>query len=146
MATQHATDEAAIRQQVDNLIDGIRARDLDGLKPLYATDIVSFDVQPPLQHVGAEAKMKNWVDVFTIYEEPHYEVHDLTITVDGDVAFAHSLNRLSGRLTNGTTASGFWVRFTACFRKLDGKWLIAHDHVSLPLDFESGKALMDLEP
>ena len=33
-----------------------------------------------------------------------------------------------------------------CFRKIGGKWLIAHDQISVPLDIESGKALLDLNP
>jgi ketosteroid isomerase-like protein len=41
---------------------------------------------------------------------------------------------------------GYWVRSTTCFRKIDGRWLIAHDQVSVPLDLESGRALLNLEP
>jgi ketosteroid isomerase-like protein len=146
MATQHASDEADIRQRIDKLVEAIRTMDLEGLKSIYAPHIVSFDVNPPLQHVGAEAKWKNWVEAFTVFQRPlGYEIRDLTITLDGDVAFAHSLNRLSGTLKNGNR-SGFWVRATTCFRKIDGNWLIAHDHVSVPLDPESGRALLDLEP
>ena len=32
--------------------------DLECVKPIYAPGIVSFDFVPPLQHVGAEAKLK----------------------------------------------------------------------------------------
>jgi ketosteroid isomerase-like protein len=108
--------------------------------------MVSFDVAPPLRHVGAEAKLRNWVEAFTTFQHPlGYEVRDLTITVGGDVAFAHSLNRLSGTLKNGNMG-GSWVRATYCFRKIDGNWLIAHDHVSVPMDPASGRALLNLEP
>jgi hypothetical protein len=31
-------------------------------------------------------------------------------------------------------------------RKIDGNWLIVHDHVSVPIDRQSGKALLNLEP
>jgi ketosteroid isomerase-like protein len=146
MAAQHAVDEAGIRQRIDNLVEAIRAMDLEGVKSIYAPDIVSFDVQPPLQHVGAEAKWKNWVDAFTAFQRPlGFEIRDLTITLDGDVAFGHSFNRLSGTLKNGNR-SGFWVRATYCFRKIDGNWLVAHDHASVPLDAETGRAVLDLEP
>ena len=139
-------DEADIRQRIDKLVEAVRAMDLEGVKPIYAADIVSFDIVPPLQHLGAEAKWKNWVDVFTAYQRPlGYEIRDLTITVGGDVAFGHSLNRISGTLKNGNKG-GYWVRWTTCFRKIDGNWLIAHDQVSVPLDVESGRALLNLEP
>ncbi len=146
MNTQHATDEAEIRARLDRLVAAIQAMDLERVKSIYASDAVSFDVQPPLQVVGREAKSRNWADVFTAFQRPlDYEIRDLTIAVDGDLAFLHSLNRLTGTLRNGKR-SGFWVRATACFRRIDGNWLIAHDHVSVPFDVESGRGLVDLEP
>jgi uncharacterized protein (TIGR02246 family) len=146
MVAQHTVDEADIRQRIDKVVEAVRAMDLEAVKSIYAPDIVSFDIVPPLQHVGAEEKWKNWVDVFTAYQHPlGYEIRELTITLGDDVAFGHSLNRISGTLKNGSR-SDFWVRWTACFRKIDGNWLIAHDHVSVPLDVGSGRALLNLEP
>ncbi len=46
----------------------------------------------------------------------------------------------------GLRGIGPWVRYTAGFRKIDGNWLIAHDQVSVPADFGSGRALLNLEP
>ncbi|UXA04790.1 nuclear transport factor 2 family protein [Mycobacterium sp. SMC-2] len=146
-ATEHPTDEADIRQRIDELAGALRAHDLDAVMSIYAPDVVSFDVEPPLQHVGAEAKRKNWERVFALYERPlGYEIRDLVVTVGEDVAFAHSLNRLSGTLMSGTATTGFWVRATTCFRKVNGRWFIAHDHVSVPLDLTTGGGLLNLEP
>ena len=74
-----------------------------------------------------------------------YEIRDLTITVGDEVAFAHSFNRLSGTL-EGVNKLGPWVRYTGGFRKIRGAWLIAHDHVSAPVDFANGRVLLNLEP
>lgn len=128
------------------IVQAIRAMDLEGVKPIYVPEIVSFDIVPPLQHVGAAAKWKNWADVFTAYRRPlGHEIRGLTIAVGDDVAFGHSLNRISGTLQNGNS-SDYWVRWTACFRKIDGNWLIVHDQVSVPVDVHSGMALRNLEP
>src|SRR5262249_46638156 len=127
MPAQREEDEAEIRRQVDKIVAGIRAKDLEGLKRLDATDVVSFDVEPPLQHVGVEAKLKNWAKAFTFFRDVDYEVRDLTVTVGDDVAFGHAFGRLSGTLTDGTATSGMWVRSTFCFRRLDRAWLIVHD-------------------
>jgi ketosteroid isomerase-like protein len=146
MATRHALDEADIRQRIDTLVEAVRAMDLEGVKPIYAPDLVSFDIVPPLQHLGAQAKWKNWADVFTAYQRPlGYEIRDLTITVGDDVAFGRSLNRISGTLKNGSK-SNYWVRWTTGLRKIHGNWLIVHDQVSVPLDVTSGQALRNLEP
>jgi ketosteroid isomerase-like protein len=146
MATQPAIDEADIRQRIDTLLVALRAMDLEGVMSIYAPDLVSFDLGPPLRHVGANPKRKNWVDAFAMIQPPlGYEMRDLTITVGDDVAVGHSLNRISGTLPNGDRIK-FWLRWTACLRKIEGTWLIAHDHVSVPVDVASGRALFDLEP
>jgi ketosteroid isomerase-like protein len=138
-------DEAQIRHRIDTLVEAVRAQDLDTVKTVFAPEVVSFDIVPPLRHLGAEAKCRNWADVFAAYETLDYEARDLTVTVGGDVAFAYSLNRISGTLRIGRP-SEHWVRWTGCFRKIDGTWLIAHDQISVPADMATGRALLDLEP
>ena len=69
MPAQREVDEAAISRQVEKIAEGIRTRDLEGLKQLYAANVVSFDVEPPLQHVGMEAKLRNWAKVFTFFQD-----------------------------------------------------------------------------
>ncbi|OBI17722.1 DUF4440 domain-containing protein [Mycobacterium sp. E2327] len=146
-ATERSDDEADIRQRTDQLAAAIRAADLEVVMSIYAPDVVSFDIEPPLRHIGTEAKRRNWERVFAAYEHPlGYEIRDLTVAVSGEVAFAYSLNRLSGTLKSGPTTAGFWVRATTCFRKLDGRWFIAHDHVSAPLDVPTGAGLLNLQP
>jgi uncharacterized protein (TIGR02246 family) len=146
MAIQRAADEANIRQRIDSWLEALRAMDLDAVMSLYAPNIVSFDLVAPLRHAGATAKEKNWANVFAMFQRPlGYEIRDLTLTLGDDVAFGYSLNRVSGTLKNGNTTDSS-VRWTACFRKIDGNWLITHDHVSVPADPQSGRALLNLEP
>ena len=129
MAIQRATDEANIRQRIDKLVEALRAMDLEGVMSLYAPDIVSFDIVPPLRHVGVKAKEKNWADAFSMYQRPlGYEIRDLALTLGDEVAFGHSLNRVSGTLKNGNRTD-FWLRWTACFRKgmlLEDRGQLAH--------------------
>ncbi len=146
MSTQRQEEEAKIRQQIDKVIEGLGAEDLDSVRQAYAPDVVSFDVEPPLQHVGVEAKLRNWAKVFAFFETVNYELRDLTFTVGEDVAFGYGFARLSGTLRDGTSTSGMWVRVTYGLQKVDGSWLIAHDQVSVPLDIQSGKGVVDLEP
>jgi ketosteroid isomerase-like protein len=146
MPTPCKADEAQIRRQIDKIAEGLRDKDLESLERLYTTDVVSFDVEPPLQHVGVAAKAANWANVFAFFETVTYEVRDLALAVSDDVAFGHAFARLSGTLKNGTVTSGMWVRITYGLRKIDGAWLIAHDQVSVPLDIASGTGMTDLEP
>ena len=145
-ADRRAADEIELRRQIDKVIEGLRAKDLEALRGLYTTDVVSFDVEQPLQHVGIAAKLENWAKVFLVFENVTYEVRDPTFTVGDDVAFGYAFARLSGTLKNGVLASGMWVRVTYGMRKIDGSWLITHDQVSVPLDIATGKGVVDLEP
>jgi uncharacterized protein (TIGR02246 family) len=138
-------NEAAIRALVDKLVKGLRAKDIDSVVSVYAPDLIAFDIVPPMQYVGAESYRKRWTEVFESFETIHYEVRDLSITTSDDVAFSHSFNKLKGTMKNGRTTD-VWVRWTACYQKINGKWLIAHLQASVPIDFESGKAVMDLKP
>jgi ketosteroid isomerase-like protein len=145
MTTQHAVDEVDIRQRIDTLVESVRTKDLDGIKTMFAPNLVSFDIEPPLRHLGAEKKWDNWIKVFTFYRDVDYEIRDLTVLVNGDLAVAYSVNHISGTLQTGDKTD-YWVRWTACFRKIDGTWLIVHDQVSVPTDFATGQSKLDLQP
>jgi ketosteroid isomerase-like protein len=144
--TTSGAGEAQVRQRVAALVEQIEAKDLDGLGRLYADDVVSFDVEPPLQHMGRDAKLRNWTRVFTSFSDVRYELRDLAFTVDESIAFVHGFGRLSGKLVTGAATAGMWVRATLCFRKVGGEWLIVHDQVSVPFDLRSGRGVADLEP
>lgn len=139
-------DEAEIRGQIQKIVEGLHAKNLEALREPYSAGVVSFDVEPPLQHVGIEAKLKNWANVFSVFEDVTYEVRGLSITGGDEVAFGHAFARLSGTLKSGATTPGMWVRVTYCLQKIDGTWLITHDQVSVPLDVRSGKGVVDLQP
>src|ERR1051325_4671846 len=118
MSSRHEVDEARIREHVGRIVQALHDKDLDALGRLYAPDVVSFDVEPPLAHVGIDAKLANWRKVFTVFESVTYEVRDLALTVGGDVAFGHAYGRLSGGLRNGTATHGMWVRITYGLRRI----------------------------
>ena len=139
-------DEAAIQRLLDDGIRSLRDKNIEGVMSIYAPEVVSFDIVPPLRYIGADAFRKVWEEVFFVYQGPiDYEIHDLSITVGDDVAFTHSFNRLSATMNNGQKI-GNWLRWTACFRKINGKWLIVHMQASVPVDLETGKAVLDLKP
>ncbi|MGW4065842.1 NAD(P)H-dependent oxidoreductase [Amycolatopsis sp. NPDC004747] len=138
--------EAAVRGRLDAVIEALRAKDLEALRRIYAPDVVSFDVEPPLQHVGVDAKLKNWAKVFTLFEKVDYELRDLTVTVSAGLAVGHGFGRVSGTLPTGEDVSGMWVRATFVFRHLGDGWMIVHDQASVPFDFVTGRGMTDLEP
>ena len=147
MATENkAVDEVQIRGLIENKIKAVRAKDVDGATSDYAPDVLSFDVVNPLQYLGADAIRKRLGEWFSSFQGSiGLELRDLSITVGGAVAFSHCLSHVSATKTGGG-ALDMWWRETACYHKVEGKWLITHQHSSVPFDVESGKASLDLKP
>jgi uncharacterized protein (TIGR02246 family) len=138
--------EAQIRKLVDDWLKAVRAKDIDGVMSHYAPDIRSFDVMPPLQYEGVEAYRKLWEMCFNEFPGSiGFEIRDLRISAGDEVAFCHHLSRFSGTTKKGEEIDN-WMRATVCFRKIDGQWLVTHEHASVPVDPESSKALFNLKP
>jgi ketosteroid isomerase-like protein len=131
---------------LDSRSEAVWIKDIDRLMSFYSPDIVYFDVVPGLQYTGSAALRGRFSEWFDAYEGSiGQEIRDLNISASGDIAIAYMLIRASGTLKNGREV-GFWVRATSCCQRSNQGWLITHEHVSLPVDPESGSAAMDLVP
>ena len=148
MKTHNNTDEAQIRTLLDDLASAIRAKDADRALSYYAAENVQFLLAPPLQYAGANAMDKQGLEAwFATFEGTiGYEVRGLSITTRDEIAFSHSLSRISGTKIDGEKPD-VWVRSTVCFCKVDGQWKITHQHESVPFYMDgSYKAAIDLKP
>ncbi len=131
-----------------DLADAHHAKDADGVMSHYAADNVMFILAPPLHYTRDNSPGKKGVEEwFSTCRGPiGYDVRDLTIAIGNDVAFCHSLNRMSGTKTDGENVD-LWFRETLGLRKIDDKWKIAHQHESVPFYMDgSYKAAVDLKP
>ena len=141
-----AIEEGQIRNLMNDWVKAIRAKDCDTLMSNYAPGVLLFDLITPLQYVGSEAGRQRMEEWFGSFRGPiEFETRNLSITAGDDVAFCHSLNRVSGTMTDGENVDMWW-RATVCFRKIGGRWMIAHEHSSVPFDTETGRASLDLKP
>ena len=120
------TDETQIRTVVKEWVQAVCDADMKGILAAHTDDVVLFDVPPPLQIRGIEEYKKAWDLYFTFTSggKGTFEVLDLELSVGDNVAFGHSLIHVAG-----STA-----RLTLGFRKIDGKWYIAHEHHSFPAE------------
>jgi PhnB protein len=145
--TQSATSEKEIRAVIDGWIEALAAKDAKRLAAHYAEGVVAFDLAPPLAHRGAVTLRKGLDEWFPTWRGPiRYEVHDLNLQAEGDLAVGRSLNRMRGTRTSGEETD-LWVRATVCFRRIGGAWKIVHEHVSVPFYMDgSFKAAIDLKP
>jgi PhnB protein len=141
------TDARQIRAVLDELINALRKKDAKAAVAAYADDAVAYDLAPPLSIQGKElrdpAGIQSWFDTWSGGIES--KAQKLTIRVGGDVAYAFSLQHMTGTKIDGERVD-LWFRATACFVR-QGGWKITHVHNSVPFAMDgSDRALLDLKP
>jgi PhnB protein len=145
-ATALAGDETRIRGLVEDWAQALRDKDVDAVMTHYAPDVIAFDLAPPLQH-DRDAMRKGLEAWFPTFKgRIGYEITGLRVAAGEDVAFAHSLNHMTGARTDGTQTD-VWFRATVCFHRAGGAWKVAHEHASVPFYMDGSlKAAVDLKP
>ena len=142
-------NEQEIRALEDRFAAAVKAKDVEAIMKAYApgAELVVFDVVPPRQYVGFDAYKKDWQEFFAAFPGPvdQFELTDLSVTTDGKLGYGHSVQRVVATGKDGSKVD-FTVRVTDCYRKIDGKWLITHEHVSVPVDLATGKADLSSKP
>lgn len=139
-------DEAQIRAVIDRWVEAFRLKDVEQSLSIHAPEMMSFDIVPPLRYQGLGEYGRAWSAAFDLFDgQIVMDLRDVTITARNELAFSHSLNHFQGTTTSGE-ATDYWFRWTACFQKLDGRWLIVHDHTPLPTDFATGESVQTLQP
>jgi ketosteroid isomerase-like protein len=124
------------------------AKDVKGVMAIYApgNTLVAYDIVAPLQYKGADAYGKDYESFFAQFDGPiHVELRDSHVEAAGGIAFAYGLEHLTGRLKGGESAD-IWIRYTEGLRRIDDKWRVVHEHISVPSDLDTGKAMLDLKP
>ncbi|MFD3375784.1 MULTISPECIES: YybH family protein [unclassified Streptomyces] len=136
-----------IRQRMEDWRTSFEAKDVDGMMSFYADGdaFSAFDLMPPIEFRGGDMWRQNWVGFFAAWEGAlHLEFSNVEVHASHDLAIVRLLVRLVGTMEG--QKFDLWVRTTNCFRRIDGEWLMIHDHVSVPLDFATGQSLMNLSP
>jgi uncharacterized protein (TIGR02246 family) len=140
------TARQELRDVVEERVAAVRAMDPAPLAARLADDVVAFNVVPPLRLSGRDEVIAQTHTWFGAYPDGiEYEVQDVEVAVDGDVGFVSFLYHVSGVMADAT-AVDMWVRASLGLRRVDGRWLIVHDHESVPFDPASGQALLSVRP
>ena len=140
-------DEASIKALESRFVDAVNAKDVNAIMKAYVPDesLLVFDVIPPRQYVGAKAYAKDWTDFLGFFKSLKFEISDLSVTADGAMGFSHSIQRVTGTNTKDQPID-LTVRVTDVYRKINGNWLIVHEHVSIPVDLDTGKPDLSSKP
>ncbi len=145
LETAESATEEEIRSVIDARNAAITRKDKDAVVASYTPDPVRFDLAPPLVSDPTDTEgLQAWFDTWD--GEIGYEIRDVIIESKGDLACTHSLNHMTGTKKDGEQVN-VWFRETLTLKKPEGRWLISHEHESVPFYMDgSDKAALDLKP
>jgi ketosteroid isomerase-like protein len=138
--------------EIREVIEGKAALQAKGdaraIMEYYAPGFVEFNLAPPLRqpdHGGDPSALESWMAGFEA--PPRREVTQLEITADGDVAFATSIDCMTAVPRGAEEGFTLWFRVTLGLRRIDGRWLVTHEHESVPFEMDgSFRASTGLTP
>ena len=129
-----SADELAVRDLIEAWADAVRRKDYNGILRSHAADFVMFDVPPPFKTVGLDAYRATWHLFFSWSSDPvRFEIQEMDVTAGADVAFAFATMGCRTPGSDGKTEP-LDFRLTICLRKIDGRWMIVHEHHSVPAE------------
>lgn len=115
------------------------------LASLYRPSTRLFDLAPPLSRTGMNiGDIAAWFDT---WEGPiNLEHQDVNTEISGNLAITTALLHMSGKKKEGEEID-LWFRATTCLKQYNGRWLIIHEHTSVPFYMDgSERAALDLQP
>jgi ketosteroid isomerase-like protein len=137
-----------IQEVIESRYERLAAGDVEGMQACYAPKVVQFTLAPPLGGLtdGHDPEpIDAWVATFEA--PPRCTVTQLAITAAGDVAFATSIDSMTATPKGGDSPFTLWHRMTLGLSRIDGQWLIVHEHASVPFYMDGSlRAAVDLQP
>jgi uncharacterized protein (TIGR02246 family) len=127
------TDEQQIRDLIECWVTAIQRFDLDGVLEAHSADIVMYDVPPPHRgNRGFDEYRDSWPQFFDwLRDRGTFELDTLSVVAGSDVAYAYALLRC-GKPEDFAKDPDNRLRLTIGLRKLDGAWMVEHEHHSYP--------------
>jgi uncharacterized protein (TIGR02246 family) len=134
MIENMSADEAEIRHMMHEWSRALEAKDVNGLVRDYAPDAVLYDAIPPYKTVGAENIRQVWENCLPYFPEQFQSEHrDIQIHVAGETAFAYCVHHFVPTPADHPCGET-WMRATIGYRKINGRWKVMHEHVSIPFN------------
>jgi len=125
------TNEQQVRDLIERWVSAVQQQDLDLVLKDHSSDIVMYDVPPPQQgNRGITEYRDSWPQFFDYLRRGAiFELVELAVTADEEVAFAYGLLRC-GKPEDFAKDPDNRLRLTIGLRKVDGRWMVAHEHHS----------------
>lgn len=137
-----------VSQVLENYAAAVYELDVEKFLAAYHDDIHLYDCWGRWELQGLPAWRESVAEWFSGIREDNNIVKvaftDVVITEQSSVAFIHCAVTFTGYEAGGSEPLRQMTnRFTFGLKKQGESWQITHEHSSLPIDLETGKALFE---
>lgn len=134
-----------VQDVLKNYRDAVYEKNVEKFLSGYAPNVHIFDCWQEWEYKGIEqwkAVVDEW---FSGLEEEEVllraELHEEAIKENAELAHVHGSISFAAEDKTGKELRKMRNRFTFLLEKADGSWRIIHEHSSLPIGMEDGKAI-----
>jgi len=131
-------DETAIAEIEHEMAS---AQSVEGVTRTWDDNVVYYDIQPG-GAVGKEAATALIAEQFRGVKNLRTKILQRTVRAEGTIGYAFSTQNFISDVTTGGPPLNFIFRETDIFVKREDKWRLVHQHLSVPVDFDSGRAVL----
>lgn len=127
MQSNESSDEARVREVIESWARAIGRGDRAAIIAHHSSDFLMFDLPDGIVR-GIDEYVKTWDFFFKSPKGPiSFVPSELKVTAGDSVAFASCLIHCEG-----TSAGPVDVRLTVGLCKIEGDWVVTHEHHSVP--------------
>ena len=126
-------NETEIRQLINNWAKAVRENNMEGIMAFHASDMVMYDVPPPFESIGLDAYRETWDTFFKYTRAGVFDIDELHVVAGDDVAFCYAKMHCEDK-ANKEDYERLDFRLTIGLKKVNGQWVILHEHHSIPAE------------
>ena len=128
------TNESVVRDLLERWAAAVRAKNMPEVLANHAPDFVMFDVPLPFKSMGLAAYEDTWKLFYSSQPDPiAFDIKRLEVVAGDEVAFAFAhMQCIEPTEREQRTPLNF--RLTVGLRKIESRWLIVHEHHSVPAE------------
>jgi ketosteroid isomerase-like protein len=121
------TDAEAVLAANDAFYRAFESLEMDRMRALWLPAATIVCIHPGWNAlVGWPAVMESWEQIFTGTLEMRFVLADVSVVVQGDVAWVVCVEQIDSRQADGRAQAR--VQATNVFQRRDGRWWIVHHH------------------
>jgi ketosteroid isomerase-like protein len=124
-------NEVQIRELIENWALAVRNKDIDAILAHHSDNIVMYDVPEPFQSIGIDEYRKTWDTFYAFTKRGVFDIQELQIIADENVAFCFAKMKCEDK-SKTVEFEPLDFRLTIGLQKINGQWIILHEHHSVP--------------